>query len=462
MKVITRMAPSPTGEYHIGHIRTLLYNYALAKKYKGKFILRIEDTDRNRFIKGATEKILSVIKAYGFSWDEGPIYQSERLDLYKKYAEELIASGHAYRCFCTPERLSEMREDQRKQGLPATKYDRKCLALSQEESEQLSKTKPFVIRQKMPEDEKITFKDVVYGEITYNSSELDDQVLLKSDGYPTYQLAVVVDDHLMDVTHVMRGNDWIPSTPKHVLLYKAFGWNLPEYIHLPNLKEIDSNKKLSKRNGPVTAQEFLDQGYLPEAINNFLMFLGWNPGDEQEIYNLQEFVDKFDPKKIHKTDLVAFDRAKLDWFNMQYIQKLSPDEFSVHAAKFAKGLDKSLLKRVSGMLNTRIKKFSELPELVSFFVKKPKVDVNLLNDNAKEHLKSAEKVFNSIINWNLDTINEGLMHEIRDRDYKVAKFFMNLRIAITGSKITPPINDSIYILGKIESLERINEVLKKL
>ncbi len=278
MNVRTRMAPSPTGEYHIGHIRTVLFNYAFAKAFKGKFIIRIEDTDRERFVEGAVDRILDVIKDYGLGWDEGPriggefapYVQSERLDLYKKYAIQLVNSGHAYYCFCTPERLDVLRKEQQEQKMPVTKYDKHCSHLSKDEiSTRLTKGEQYVIRLKVPENTQIDFHDEVLGDLSINSNDIDDTVLLKSDGYPTYHLAVVIDDHLMHISHVMRGIDWLPSTPKHVLLYRAFGWESPKLIHLPNLKEKGDNKKLSKRFGSVFAISFLEEGYLPEALINF-------------------------------------------------------------------------------------------------------------------------------------------------------------------------------------------------
>ncbi|OGM30112.1 glutamate--tRNA ligase [Candidatus Woesebacteria bacterium RIFCSPHIGHO2_01_FULL_41_10] len=464
MKVRTRMAPSPTGEYHVGHIRTLLYNYAFARKNEGKFILRIEDTDQVRLVDGAVERIMEVIRDYGFSWEEGPdiggpyapYTQSERLDIYKKYAEELVSRGYAYRCFCSAERLAQMREEQKKRGLPSTKYDRHCLHLSpQEIEEKLKNGESYVIRQKMPDNETIVFKDVVYGEISYNSQDLDDQVLLKSDGFPTYQLGVVVDDHLMEITHVMRGNDWLPSTPKHMLLYKAFGWEPPVHIHLPNLKELGSTKKLSKRFGPVSAREFLEEGYLPEAIINFLMLLGWNSGTKQEIYSLDEFIAVFDPEKITKVDLVSFDRAKLDWMNGQYIQKMDLGELSEKLLPFAPKTAKlEELKEIVPLINTRMKKLSDFSELCGFLFQSPDGGEDLSDDD-KKHISKAQEALSNLETWDLDAINTSLMKAVDENSFKTSKFFMSLRLAITGHKITPPLNESLVILGKEETLARL-------
>src|SRR3990172_924239 len=305
-RVRTRMAPSPTGEYHIGHIRTLLYNYAFAKKEKGDFILRIEDTDRERYVEGASERILDVIESYGLGWDEGPRVGGPHEPYFQ--SQILLDRGAAYYCFCTQERLEKMREEQKAQGVVSTKYDRLCLKLDESEiGRNLKEKLPHVIRMKVPDNKEVAFNDLVDGDISFPSYDIDDQVLIKSDGFPTYHFAVVVDDHLMEISHVMRGNDWISSTPKHVLLYQAFGWGMPYFAHIPNLKEMGAGRKLSKRFGAVAAQEFLNEGYLPEAVLNFLMFLGWNPGTEKEFYNLEEFIIDFSIDKIHKTDLVAFD-----------------------------------------------------------------------------------------------------------------------------------------------------------
>jgi len=335
MTVRTRIAPSPTGEFHIGGLRTLLYNYAWAKKNKGSFIIRIEDTDRNRFVEGATARILEVIKEYGLDWDEGPVkegpfgpyIQSERLNIYREYVDRLLATKKAYHCFCTPERLESLREEYQSQN-KTFKYDRHCLNLNEVEvKNRIESGHNYVVRMLVPENELITFNDLILGEISIPSNEVDDQVLLKSDGFPTYHLAVVVDDSLMKITHVLRGVEWLPSTPKHVLLYRAFGFSEPNFGHLPNLKNLGSNKKMSKRDGSVYAIDFLKEGYLPEAMLNFLMFLGWNPGTEKEIYSLEEFINDFEISKIHQTDMVSFNKEKLDWYNNQYLWKITNEEY---------------------------------------------------------------------------------------------------------------------------------------
>lgn len=470
------MAPSPTGEYHIGHIRTLLYNWAFAKKYNGDFILRIEDTDRERFVAGATDRILEVIKSYGLVWDEGPqvggphepYFQSQRLEIYQKHAQILLDKGAAYYCFCTEERLEKMREEQKARHVVSTKYDRLCLKLDKSEIEKKLKDKvPYVIRMKVPDNKEITFNDLVIGDISVPSSDIDDQVLIKSDGFPTYHFAVVIDDHLMEISHVMRGNDWIPSTPKHVLLYQAFGWDMPYFAHIPNLKEMGAGKKLSKRFGAVAAKEFLDEGYLPEAVLNFLMFLGWNPGTDKEIYTLNEFVKDFSIEKIHKTDLVAFDRNKLLWMNSQYIQKSQISDLPDGKAglksqifKFFGGkYDAAVIEKILPLLQTRIKTLKEFADLAGFFFEKPKVDKKILSNNWKNHLSMAVEVLESLEKWGKSDIDEGLLSAVKEKNFKTGEFFMDFRIAVTGSKFTPPINESIVILGKYEVLKRLKAVL---
>ena len=474
--VKTRMAPSPTGEYHIGHIRTALYNYAFAKKNKGKFVIRIEDTDRERFVEGASDRILNVLKDYGFLWDEGPYFQSQRLDIYKKFALSLIKNENAYYCFCSEERLTKLREDQRSSGVSSTKYDKKCLFLPKDEvKNNLNKGLKYVIRLNVKPNEIVKWKDEVFGEVEVNSNDLDDQVLLKSDGFPTYHLAVVVDDHLMEITHVIRGNDWIPSTPKHVLLYKHFGWKLPTYIHLPNLKEAGENKKLSKRFGAVFASEFLQQGYLPEAVTNFLMFLGWNPGTDKEIYDIKEFINDFSVEKIHKTDLVVFDRDKLSWFNGYYIRNMLTRDLLKVLKEWSKKYDvdskvgelgEAYMLKVLELVKGRLKTLGEFTLLTRYFFEKPTVLADSLKKYAigeeNEILENYVRLFELIKVWEKTEL-ENKSHEVLEKfGYKPKQAFMTLRIAVSGIEITPPLFDTLEVLGKDEVLQRLNTALKLL
>lgn len=478
------MAPSPTGEYHVGHIRTLMYNYAFARQHKGKFILRIEDTDRTRYVPGAVERIQDVIKSLGFEWDEGPgiggkfapYVQSERLEIYKKYAHELVEKGHAYYCFCTEERLEKLREDQKASGSPTTKYDRHCLNLSSGEiEEKLKSGTPYVIRMKMPDNEDISFDDLILGKITINTNTLDDQVLLKADGFPTYHLGVVVDDHLMEITHVMRGNDWVPSTPKHVLLYKFFGWEPPYFVHLPNLKEVEGTRKLSKRYGSVAVIEFLEEGYLPTVLNNFLMFLGWNPGTEKEVYSMEEFIKDFSLERIQATDLVAFDRQKLLWLNGLYIRNMeSPklwDELKKWSGKFdlylhGKDADSKLIYSVLDLIKDRIKLLSEYNSLSHYFFEDPEI----VKDSLYSYVSSAErgheilegfyKMFSDLEKWDVQNCDTSAHSFIEEKGYKPKEAFMTLRIALTGETATPQIFDILGILGREAVLKRLNTALK--
>jgi glutamyl-tRNA synthetase len=480
------MAPSPTGEYHIGHIRTVLYNYAFAKKHNGSFIIRIEDTDRARFVPGAQERILDVIKRYGLSWDEGPdkggkfgpYVQSERLEIYREYANKLIEKGKAYRCYCSVEELQKMREEQQFKGYARTMYDGRCRNLTQEEiSANEKENKPYVIRLKVPKDEKINFEDEIYGYLEFETNEIDDTVLLKSDGYPTYHLAVVIDDHLMKISHIMRGNDWLPSTPKHILLYQAFGWEPPKFIHLPNLKEKGANRKLSKRFGSVFAIDFLKEGYLPEALLNFLMFLGWNPGGEREIYSLPEFVEKFSLERIHKTDLVAFDREKLLWMNGYYLRNMSPHELWQQLQHWSAdygidlhvdGAEEAYNVKVVSLIQERMKTMGEFVSLTHYFYQDPLVEKKQLFKYVKEEsrgqeiLRGLRALYQNVEkkDWNLTNLENSSHLFIENNEYRPKEAFMTLRLAVTGEKATPPIFDILEVVGRDTALNRLEEALK--
>jgi glutamyl-tRNA synthetase len=400
-KVRTRFAPSPTGSLHIGGLRTALYAYALAKHEKGDFILRIEDTDKKREVPEGKEMIQDTLKTFGITWDEYFV-QSERLPLYKKAAEKLVKDGFAY-------------EDD------------------------------GAIRIKIPKDEKITYHDFVLDkDITWDTNTLKDLVLLKSDGFPTYHLAVVVDDNEMEISHVLRGHDWLPSTPLHLLIYKFLGYERPEIGHLTDILDPEGGK-LSKRKGSTSCEGLVNEGYLPEAILNFVMLLGWAPKDNRELFTLDEFVKTFDPKGFQKANPV-FNREKLDWFNGEYIRKMSVDSLITKL-----GLEPSAkTKSIVALIQDRIKKLSDFEPLTSFFFMSPKVDTKLLGKNFKEHL---QKAFEAI------EAGSALDQVPKDNNFRVGDFFMDLRIAITGSKFTPPINESIEILGREESLARLRKVL---
>lgn len=458
------MAPSPTGDLHIGGLRTALYDFAWAKKNKGKFILRIEDTDRERLVAGSLERLLNDFRDYGLNWDEGPrvggkfgpYIQSERLELYRKYALELVSKGHAYYCFCSKERLEEIKKKQlEEKRLPG--YDRNCRNLSDEDvSQKLKQKKPYVIRLKVPDGEQIVFNDLVRGEIRTNSITLDDQVLLKSDGFPTYHLAVVVDDHLMEITHIIRANEWIPSTPKHVLLYQFFGWKMPAIAHLSVFLSPDGQGKMSKRKGSVSARAFLEDGYLPEAMLNYLMLLGWNPGGERELFTLSEFVEEFDLKNLNKSNQ-KFTYEKLDWFNQQYIRSLDDVTLGLRIAKFSKR-DEAEISKTLPLVKDRMVTLKDFDELTAYFFETPTIEPDLL----KKYPESIN-VLNHVIEildkiWDGKTLEEKARVYCSENNIKVGDYFMILRIAVTGKPNTPPIWEVMEVLGKKETLDRLKSV----
>ncbi len=466
MRIRTRMAPSPTGEYHVGHMRTLLYNWALARQGGGQFIIRIEDTDQERKVPGAVEAILSVIRDYGFTWDEGPevggpygpYVQSERLEIYRKYARELVDKGAAYYCFCSKERLAKLREEQQAEG-KLSRYDGECREIPLGEAKmRVEKGEEYVVRLKVPSGEKIEFEDLVMGKIVVESDEVDDQVLLKADGFPTYHLGVVVDDHLMEVSHVLRGSEWISSTPKHILLYEAFGWQPPTFGHLPVLLDPGGGK-MSKRKGSVSAKSFLEEGYLPEAIINFLALLGWTHPEEEEIFSREEFVERFEAKKIHKVNPV-FDRKKLDWMNGVYIRSLDDEKLVRRLEKFKpEGMEMGTVRQVIPLVKDRIVKLSDFAGLTAFLVKRPKIGAEMFEEGKEEHLRAAEEILSGA-EWNGAVIDELLQEKVAKEGWKAGKFFMNLRVAICGSRMTPPLTGVMLVLGREETMVRIQEAKK--
>lgn len=468
--VRTRIAPSPTGEYHVGHLRTCLYDYALARKTGGQFVIRIEDTDQKRFVPGAQERILQVIKDYGLSWDEGPdvggpyapYVQTQRLDTYKKYIQELVDKGFAYYCFCTQERLDEIRTIQ-KAAKKIPKYDRHCLSLTKEEINQKIKDGvPYVIRLKMPDNETIIFKDIIRGEIKFNTKELDDQVLVKSNGIPTYHFAVVVDDHLMNITHIFRGEEWISSTPKQILLYRYLGWDVPQFAHLTVLLDPGGTKKMSKRNGSVSARSFLDDGYLPDAVLNFLMLLGWNPGTDKEIFTLEEFVQEFSLEHLHKKSPV-FDRKKLDYFNGLYIRQKSIEELKPYFKKFLPDATDEQIDVLVPVLKERLVKFSDLKEQVKFLFEDVEYNKDLLLKKGTSPELAIDMLTKSkdIINEFSDLSNK-FLELIKNNNWNTGEFFMVFRVAICGSVFTPPVIECLPALGKNNALRKIDLAITKL
>lgn len=479
--VRTRYAPSPTGFMHVGNLRTALYEYLTAKSCGGKFVLRIEDTDRERYVDGAVDIIYNTLKQAGLKHDEGPdiggdfgpYVQSERKDMYLPYAEQLIKEGKAYRCFCTKERLEKLHESEE---FSAGGYDRKCRDLSEEEiNKLLSEGVPYVIRQKMPTDGETSFTDSVFGTITVDNKELQDQILIKADGYPTYNFANVIDDHTMGISHVVRGCEYLSSTPKYNLLYEAFGWEIPTYIHLPLImgKDADGNvSKLSKRHGSTGFEDLVKEGYLPEAIINYIALLGWCPKDNQEIFTIDELEKAFFIEGISKSPSI-FDYDKLEWFNGEYIKNMSVEDFADLCTPYfeSAGCAKFDKVKLASILQKRTTKLVQIPEMVDFFAELPEYDKELfVNKKSKTTLENSPVILNDVINalknieqWNNESIHDCLIQLAVDKELKNGTVMWPARIAASGKAVTPGgAVEILDILGKEESIRRLEEGLKKL
>lgn len=479
-KIRTRFAPSPTGYMHIGNLRTALYTYLIAKHENGDFILRIEDTDQERFVEGAIDVIYNSLELSGFKIDEsprdggdyGPYTQSERIPLYKKYAEKLIENGSAYYCFCSKERLDMLKSNQEMLKRPF-KYDKNCASLTKEEiDEKIARGDSYVIRQNNPLTGVTVFNDVLFGRIEVDNSELEDMVLIKSDGYPTYNFANVVDDHLMKITHIVRGNEYLSSSPKYNRLYEAFGWDVPTYIHVPPILK-DANTKLSKRNGDASFEDLLSKGYLKEAIINYIALLGWSPKDNDEIFNLDTLIKIFDYNNISKSPAV-FDDLKLRHINSTYIKALSIEDFHSLALPYYKDaiLNKDIdLLSVSKLLHNRIDILSEIPEKVVFLDnlcdystdiyihKKMKTDKEI----SLSSLNSVLPVLNNINEWNLETLHKDVEALIKELDIKNGQMLWPIRTALTGLPFTPGgAFEVAEILGKDETIKRIEKGIELL
>lgn len=483
--VRTRFAPSPTGFLHIGGIRTALYSYALAKQRGGKFVLRIEDTDKKREVKGGVKDIIDGLRVFRLTFSEGPevggpngpYIQSQRLDIYKTKAEELVKKGKAYYCFCTQERLEKLRKKQQKAG-EKPMYDGKCRDLDMAKShERIKEGEDYVIRLKVPKGRKLEIEDAVMGKVRWNSDVVDDQVLLKSDGFPTYHLGVVVDDVLMKITHITRGIEWLASVPKHILLFEAFGYKLPVMAHMPVILDPEGGK-LSKRKGTVSVREFLAQGYLPEALLNFLMLLGWAPEDNREFFSLTEFVREFSLKGLNKSSPV-FDRQKLLWFNGEYIRKYSKKLFTQKVldwvkkyckdkAKKKKILDDDKLVEKLKLIQERISLLGEVVDSLRFFYEKLSIpDPSTIKGTKRYKAEDYKKVIRDYIEiiQEYDTDSKKWKHEIWEKDvrkladkynWKHGDMFMLLRLVICGSPVSPPLFESMMILAKNEIVERLS------
>ena len=480
MTVRTRFAPSPTGYLHIGGLRTALYAYLFAKKNDGVFILRIEDTDQARFVEGAVEKIYSGLRLAGLEWDEGPdkggnygpYVQSERKDMYLPYAKELVEKGKAYYCFCTEEHLQALHESQKAAGEAVGHYDGHCRELPPEEVQRLlAAGTPYVIRQKMPRTGKTAFDDLVYGHIEVENAELEDQILLKSDGMPTYNFANVVDDHLMHITHVIRGSEYLSSAPKYNLLYEAFGWQVPTYIHCPPVMK-DAHTKLSKRNGDASYQDLVAKGYLSEAILNYLLLLGWSPKGEEEIFSLEEMVKIWNPANINKSPAI-FDTQKLTAINAAYIRALPAEKFAQLAAPW---LDKAVQSKVDrtllcANLQPRCEFLADIPPRVAFIDTLPDYELELFEnkkqkttpDTAREALTAILAVLEPLQAWNKDAIFEACRAKAEAMEKKNGWLMYPLGIALAGQRSTPGGGtDLAAMLGKEKTLQRIRLALEKL
>ncbi|TSC84846.1 MAG: glutamate--tRNA ligase GltX [Parcubacteria group bacterium Gr01-1014_13] len=483
----TRFAPSPTGYLHVGGLRTALYSYLFAKKNKGKFLLRIEDTDRERYVADGVANILKslywacVVPDEGVILDKeeitqkgknGPYVQSQRLDIYKEHAEKLLADGHAYYCFCTPERLTQLREQQTAKKMP-TGYDGHCLSVNPEEAKKRAKSgERCVVRLKMPKSGETVFNDMIRGEVRFKNELVDDQVLMKSDGYPTYHFAVVVDDHLMEITHIIRGEEWISSVPKHLQIYKYFGWEVPEMAHLPLLLNPDKSK-LSKRQGDVAVEDYMKKGYLPEALVNFVAFLGWNPGTEKEMYTLDELVADFDFSKVGKTGAV-FNVDKLNWFNKQYLKNLSNKDLVKIAtpwlAEAGIDIDNKIIEGAVGLERERIEVLSELPEAIKFVFNLPDYNAGLLvwkkstADEVKNILPKLAEFMNtiSVRDWNKEKLEEKIGEWVGQNGYSTGSVLWPMRAALSGQEKSPGPFEIAEVLGKDAVLERINLAIGKL
>lgn len=479
-KIRTRFAPSPTGRMHVGNLRTALYAYLIAKHEGGDFILRIEDTDQEREVEGAVDIINRTLKSTGLIHDEGPdkdggvgpYVQSERQaqGLYLKYAKQLIDKGEAYYCFCDKERLATL--TQVVDGKEINIYDKHCLHLSKEEVEaNLAAGKPYVIRQNNPSEGTTTFQDDIYGEITVNNAELDDMILIKSDGYPTYNFANVVDDHLMGITHVVRGNEYLSSSPKYNRLYEAFGWEVPKYVHCPLITD-EEHHKLSKRCGHSSYEDLVDQGFLTEAIVNFVALLGWSPVDNREIFSLEELVEVFDYHHLSKSPAV-FDFTKLKWMNGEYIKAMDFDAFYEKAEPFLKqAISKDLdLKKIAGMVKTRIEIFPDIPALVDFFETLPEYDPEMYchkkmkttKESSLEVLTELLPILEEQADYSNDALYQTLLAYVEKKECKNGYVMWPVRTAVSGKQMTPAgATEIMEILGKEESLRRIRKGIEYL
>ncbi len=476
MTVRVRFAPSPTGYPHIGNIRTVVFNWLYARNQGGKFVLRVEDTDRSRYVANAVQEIMDSLRWLGMDWDEGPqvggeygpYVQSERLELYQQKAEELLKKGWAYRCTCSPERLEQVREEQRARG-ESPMYDGHCRDLP---PDAIDPNEPHVIRLKVPHEGETVVHDLIKGDVVFDNRLIDDQVLMKSDGFPTYHLAVVVDDHLMNITHIIRADEWLPSTPKHIFMYRAFGWETPTFVHVPLVMGPDG-KKLSKRHGAISVNEFHKQGYLPEALFNFLALVGWAPGegDEQEIFSREELIERFSLERINKAAAV-FSYDKLDWMNGVYIRQLPPAEllqrlipFWQEAGMIPTPVPAEILRKletVVPLVQERLKTLRDVIALTDFIfadIETPAAE-QLIGKKmtAKQTvlaIQQVQELLAGLVHFNAETMEQPLRDLAKELHLKAGQLFGLIRTATTGKDVTPPLFGSLEALGRTETLRRL-------
>src|SRR6267378_6686599 len=459
--VRVRYAPSPTGALHLGGARTALFNYLFARQNSGRFLLRIEDTDRARSIPGSQEQIEEGLRWLGMSWDETPLIQSERKPIYQEAASELLESGAAYRCFCTPERLEQMRAAQRARHEPE-RYDRRCRSIPREESERRAAAgERFVVRQAIPTEGTTTLQALVMGTVTFRNDTLDDHVLLKSDGFPTYHLAFAVDDHAMRISHIIRGDGWLPSAPKHLLLFQAFNWLPPAFAHLPLVLGPDK-KPLAKRHGAKDVLEHREAGYLPEAVDNFIAFLGWSPGTDQDIFTMEQLIQAFDLRKIQASPAVA-NLERLDWLNGQFIRRLSPDELAARVAPKMPAVSPQALTPLIPLVQERLRTLNDASEMLRFFFEEPdRYRPEQLIPKGRDAaataraLVEAAATLRALTDWSPASIEAALRALAERLGWSSRDLFMTLRVAITGRTVTPPLIESISRLGKDRVLKRLD------
>src|ERR1700737_491631 len=465
--VRVRYAPSPTGALHLGGARTALFNYLFARQKGGQFLLRIEDTDRARLIPGSQEQIEEGLRWLGMTWDETPLIQSERKAIYQEAAAGLLESGAAYRCFCPPERLEQMRAEQRARHEPE-RYDRRCRSISKEESERRAAAgERFVVRQAMPTDGTTTLQDLVMGTVTFRNDTLDDHVLLKSDGFPTYHLAFAVDDHAMRISHIIRGDGWLPSAPKHLLLFQAFNWLPPAFGHLPLVLGPDK-KPLAKRHGAKDVLEYREAGYLPEAVDNFIAFLGWSPGTEQDIFTMEQLIPAFDLGKIQSSPAVA-NLERLDWLNGQFIRRLTAAELAERIAPKMPPVPVAALTPLMPLVQERLRSLKEAPDMLRFFFEEPDAyqPEQLIPKGrdaaaAASALIEAATPLRALSDSTLESVGAGLRALAGPLGWSSRDFFMALGVAVPGRTVTPPLIESISRLRKDTVVARLERAARTL